>query len=102
MAQAPFAPSFLGMEPFPTPPGIDTNILGQSTVRHLPMRDYGFLDEWSLSEYDHPSEWVITMAKFVGKAKVKPEKGFTFEIICSMMMSLRSKTPQTTDMITLL
>lgn len=72
MNQAPVGyPISLAIEPLPTPPGIDANILGRNTMSHHPMQNYGFLgDKW---DCDHPSEWVkmktTRMAKFVGKQR---------------------------------
>lgn len=57
IAQAPVNyPNFFGVEPFPTQPSNDAHVLGQNCARHCPMRGYGFLEDWTLPDCDHPTE----------------------------------------------
>lgn len=38
-------------------PNIDAEVLDRQTQKHRHMQDYGFLEDWPLSDPDHSDSW---------------------------------------------
>lgn len=84
----PAAPA--SFKPLPFNGAGDMDIIGRGVHRCYPMRDYGYLGERPLLEWNHVTKWVQTkltnMTDFREKGYPSPELGLEFACICRIVM----------------